>query len=123
MTRPLSNLTLAALALIASVGCGGGGGGSATSTRELLTGGSSKVWKVSQAHANAKFRGGSDNPETFAPCPTRFGSLSPGLSDWTCGESDTIVFREDGTVDYSVGEISWDENVSLEPERFDASDN
>lgn len=110
MNRQIFGFSFAILALVALTGCGGGGGESATSTRTLLTGGSSKVWRVSLIDANRNFSGGDDDRGTYTACPRSYSRIGGGAA-WACSASDTITFREDGTADYFVGEsddpVTW----------------
>ncbi|WP_309716734.1 hypothetical protein [Armatimonas sp.] len=99
--RHLLGLSLVAFVLVSLAGCGGGGG-SAAPTSELLTGGSSKIWKVSLIDANRNFSGGDDDRNTYTACPNSYSRTAGGAA-WACGATDTITFHQDRRVTYSVG--------------------
>jgi hypothetical protein len=97
------SLALAGVMVLSLMGCGGGSdSGGQAPTRELLTGGSSKVWRASLISANAGYIGGDSDTEGFGECPLSYSPRGSG-PDWACSASDTITFNESGQVTYSIG--------------------
>ncbi len=105
------SLTSAALMMLALMGCGGGNGGGGENseiTRELLTGGSVRTWKLVSIRGNANYEGGSVD----TPCAAALKQIkNPSLS-FRCGTFDLVVMREIGTFTYLGVGVDWSLNGS-----------
>jgi hypothetical protein len=114
MKRQLFCLASAALAL-AVAGCGGGGGsetGGSEITRELLTGGSVKSWRLVAIRGSASFESSSAD----TPCPATLKKLSNPALSFRCGTFDEVILREIGTFTYLGVGNDWslsDSTVTL----------
>jgi hypothetical protein len=112
MKRQVFCLTSAALMMLALTGCGGGSGSddgvNSEITRELLTGGSVRTWKLVSIRGNANYEGSGVD----IPCAASLKQIKDPRLSFRCGTFDLVVMREIGTFTYLGVGVDWSLNGS-----------
>lgn len=85
------------LALISLMGCGGGGSSETGNvTRELLAGTTEKTWTLTAIRGNETYTGGGVD----VPCAASLRKTANTRIVFSCGTSEKIVLRTNGTFNY-----------------------